>query len=66
MRMEKKNDRLFARVSLGEKRAFLMAADLAGVSLATWLREGLRAKSQRELKAAGKTIPFRDSTSGSA
>lgn len=41
-----------------EKRAFDEAARLSGLSLSSWARERLRTRARRELKAAGKKIPF--------
>lgn len=41
-----------------EKWAFDEAAELAGIQLASWARERLRACARKELQAADKKIPF--------
>jgi hypothetical protein len=46
------------RVSDEEKQGFQLAADLAGVSLSSWVRERLRLAAIRELESAGQKIPF--------
>jgi hypothetical protein len=48
------------RVSEPEKQAFQLSADLAGISLSSWVRERLRLAAIRELESAGKKIPFVD------
>ena len=57
--VDKKSDAILLRLSPSEKQGFLMAADFAGLSLASWMRSRLRAKSARELETAGKPVPFR-------
>lgn len=52
------NDNLLVRVEPTEKEAFQNAADIAGVSLSSWVRERLRQVATRELKSAAKPIPF--------
>ena len=49
---------LEVRVEGLEKRAFRDAADLAGIPLATWIRERLRQVAIRELEAAARPIAF--------
>jgi predicted HicB family RNase H-like nuclease len=49
---------LEVRVESLEKRAFKDAADLAGIPLATWIRERLRQVAIRELEAAARPIAF--------
>lgn len=49
---------LEVRVDTLEKRAFRDAADLAGIPLATWIRERLRQVAIRELEAAAYPIAF--------
>jgi len=49
---------LEVRVEGLEKRAFRDAADLAGIPLATWVRERLRQIAIRELEAAARPIAF--------
>jgi predicted HicB family RNase H-like nuclease len=46
------------RVQSLEKQAFRDAAELAGIPLATWIRERLRQVAIRELEAAGQQIAF--------
>jgi hypothetical protein len=41
-----------------EKRAFVDAADLAGLSLSSWVRERLRRAARAELNEAGKPVAF--------
>ena len=54
----KLDEYLEVRVQALEKRAFRNSADLAGIPLATWIRERLRQVAIRELEAVGKQIPF--------
>ena len=46
------------RVSEPEKDGFAQAADLAGISISSWVRERLRLAAIRELESAGRQIPF--------
>jgi uncharacterized protein (DUF1778 family) len=46
------------RVSDEEKQGFQLAADLAGISLSSWVRERLRLAAIRDLESAGQKIPF--------
>ncbi len=46
------------RLSDEEKRGFKIAAQLAGIPLATWMRERLRLTAIRELEIANHKIPF--------
>jgi len=46
------------RVSDDEKQGFQCAADLAGLSLSSWVRERLRLAAIRDLESAGQKIPF--------
>ena len=46
------------RVQPDEKRAFRDAADIAGISLSSWVRERLRLAAIRELEGAGRMVPF--------
>ncbi len=46
------------RVSDEEKQSFQLAADLAGISLSSWVRERLRLAAIRDLESAGRKIPF--------
>ena len=46
------------RVTEAEKDGFTQSADLAGISLSSWVRERLRLASIRELESAGRQIPF--------
>ena len=49
---------LDTRLTTAEKQGFCEAASLAGIPLATWVRERLRLAAIRELEAAGKAAPF--------
>ncbi len=53
-----KSDYLDIRLSASEKRGFAEAAQIAGVPLATWVRERLRMAAIRELESAGRRAPF--------
>lgn len=53
-----RNESLLVRVEPNEKEAFQSAADLAGVSLSSWVRERLRQVAVRELKSAAIPNPF--------
>ncbi|MFI5460666.1 MAG: plasmid mobilization protein [Isosphaerales bacterium] len=57
---DRKAKYLEVRVSESEKQAFQDAADLAGISLSTWVRERLRHVAVRELEAAARPIAFLD------
>lgn len=48
------------RYSAGELAAFRAAAELAGLTLAGWTRQHLRAAALRELVSAGKPVAFLD------
>jgi hypothetical protein len=53
-----RNDKLLVRVESDEKEAFQDAANLAGISLSSWVRERLRRVALRELQEAARPIPF--------
>ena len=53
-----KSDYLPIRIRPVEKESFQLCADLAGVSLSSWIRERLRMAAIRELESAGRRIPF--------
>ena len=46
------------RLSEGEKEAFAQAAQLAGMTLAAWLRHRLRDAAERELTGRGLPVSF--------
>jgi hypothetical protein len=46
------------RVSEAEKSGFQLAADIAGISLSSWVRERLRLAAIRDLESAGQKVPF--------
>lgn len=54
----KQTDTLPVRVRPSEKQTFQQCADIAGVSLSSWIRERLRFAAIRELESAGRTVPF--------
>lgn len=49
---------LDVRLQAAEKEAFLSAAALAGIPLATWVRERLRKIARKELDEANQPVPF--------
>ena len=53
-----RNDPLLVMLEPSEKEAFKEAADLAGVSLSSWVRERLRLIAVRELEEAARPIAF--------
>jgi predicted HicB family RNase H-like nuclease len=57
----KQSDALLLRLRPSEKESFQLCADLAGISLSSWLRERLRLAAIRELEGAGRRIPFVES-----
>jgi len=46
------------RATESEKEGFDAAAELAGLSLAAWVRERLRLAARKELSEAGESVPF--------
>ena len=46
------------RVQPTEKEAFQDAAQLAGISLSSWIRERLRRIAAQELAGASRPVPF--------
>lgn len=54
----RKTETKLLRLEAAEKRAFTAAANIAGVPLATWMRERLRRAAVRELEDAGREIAF--------
>lgn len=57
-KIDRLDEYLEVRTSASEKQAFRAAAELAGIPLATWVRERLRRVAVRELEEAGHQIPF--------
>jgi hypothetical protein len=55
---ELRNEDLLVKLKADEKEAFKDAADLAGVSLSTWVRERLRRVAVRELQEAAHPVAF--------
>lgn len=53
-----KSENIKLRVKPEEKKAFLEAAEIAGIDLSTWIRERLRRSARVELQEAGREIPF--------
>lgn len=53
-----KSEYLDIRLASSEKLGFVEAAQIAGVPLATWVRERLRMAAIRELESAGRRAPF--------
>jgi hypothetical protein len=52
------DDRRSFGVSEAEKAGFQLAADIAGISLSSWVRERLRLAAIRDLESAGQKVPF--------
>jgi hypothetical protein len=52
------------RLTDSEKKTFEAAADVAGLSLSSWVRERLRLAAMNELQAAGRAVPFLESATG--
>ena len=46
------------RLSPEEKRGFQQAAEIAGISLSSWMRERLRRAAVSELETVNAPIPF--------
>lgn len=55
---ERKTEALLIRLMIAEKEGFQLAADIAGISLSSWVRERLRLSAIRELEQAGRRVPF--------
>lgn len=55
---ELRNEDLLVKLLSDEKEAFRDAANLAGVSLSTWVRERLRQVAIKELQSASQPIAF--------
>ena len=55
---DKKSEALLIRLTPQEKKGFQLSADIAGISLSSWIRERLRLAAIRELEQAHKKIPF--------
>lgn len=53
-----KSEYIEMRVTVSEKEGFTLAADLAGISLSSWIRERLRLAAIRELEGGGRRVPF--------
>jgi uncharacterized protein (DUF1778 family) len=53
-----KTEAIEIRVQPSEKLAFKQAAEIAGISLSSWMRERLRWNAIRELEEASRPIPF--------
>jgi hypothetical protein len=55
---ELRTEDLLVKLKTDEKEAFKDAANLAGVSLSTWVRERLRRVAVKELKEAAHPVAF--------
>jgi hypothetical protein len=53
-----KSESVLLRMEPREKEGFLLAATIAGVPLAIWMRERLRRAATRELEEAGREVAF--------
>ena len=56
--MNQKDHVVQVRMSAAEKASFDLAADAAGISLSSWVRERLRTAALAELQFAGVKVPF--------
>ena len=56
--MNRKTESLLIRLTQDEKKGFLEAATIAGISLSSWSRERLRLAAIRDLESAGHKVPF--------
>jgi hypothetical protein len=59
---QSKTSWLDVRLEALEKQAFVEAAQIAGIPLASWVRERLRRVAVRELEEAGRPIAFLQNT----
>lgn len=55
---DKQNESLLVMVQGAEKTAFKEAAELAGTSVSSWVRQRLRTAAGNELSTAGKPVAF--------
>jgi hypothetical protein len=55
---ETKSEGVLLRMEAREKEGFALAAGIAGVPLAVWMRERLRWAAAKELREAGRDVPF--------
>lgn len=53
-----KSEYLDVRLEASEKQAFKDAAAVAGLALATWVRERLRRAARTDLEDAGRQVAF--------
>lgn len=59
-----KDYNLQVRLSQAEKEALKLAADAAGLSVSSWLRDRLRKAARMELQSSGKKVPFLEVANG--
>jgi hypothetical protein len=55
---DRKSESILLKLESREKKAFVDAAEVAGVPVAVWIRERLRRAAVRELEEAGREIAF--------
>ena len=53
-----KTESLEFRLGIDEKQAFQRAAEIAGLPLASWIRQHLRKAAREELEQMGEKVPF--------
>lgn len=53
-----KSEIIRIRIGQEEKKAFLLATELSGLSLSAWMRERLRRAAIRELEEAAIPVDF--------
>jgi AT hook motif len=56
-----RSEAYLVRLGKTEKEAFEQAADLAGVPLSIWIREGLRQIAAKQLQKAARPVAFLES-----
>jgi predicted HicB family RNase H-like nuclease len=59
-----KDYNLQVRLSQAEKEALKLAAEAAGLSVSSWLRDRLRKAARTELQSSGKKVPFLEVANG--
>jgi uncharacterized protein (DUF1778 family) len=55
---KEKTETIQVRVTPEEKAGIIEAAEIAGISLSSWVRERLRIAAIRDLEGAGRKVPF--------
>jgi uncharacterized protein (DUF1778 family) len=53
-----KTESIEFRLGVDEKEAFLRAAEIVGLPVASWIRQHLRKAAREELEQVGEKVPF--------